>query len=229
MRVSAPLILLVSSLSLAQLAFGATIGQLDTFQDGTTGGWFAGGLGTGAVPPIPPQVVANGGPQGTGDRYLQITGLGGDGPGSKIAVINVAQWAGNYLSSGISGISMDLKNFGTTDLTIRLLFEDPMMGPPVDQAVTTAGTFLPVGGGWTRAFFPITTSSMTTLSGNVTTLLGNTTLIRIIDSPTPTDAVSIVGVLGIDNINANAVPEPSTWLLVIGSLACMAARKRRAS
>jgi len=227
MRLSARLMTLAATLSLAQLAFGVTIGQLDTFQDGTTDGWFAGGLGMGAMPPIPPQVIANGGPLGQGDEYLQVTALGGNGPGSKIAVINTAQWAGNYLASGISGIDMDLKNLGDTDLTIRLLFEDPMMGPPIDEAVTTSGIFLPVGGGWTNAFFPISPASLTVLSGDATTLLGNTTLIRIIDSPTPADAVSIVGALGVDNISA--VPEPSTWLMVAGSLACLAVARRRVS
>src|SRR4051812_39247395 len=124
MKLNAPLMIVAATLSLSQVASGAVIGQIDTFQNGTTDGWFAGGLGMGSVPAIPPQVVANGGPQGTGDRYLQVTGIGGNGPGSKIAAINMTQWAGNYLSPGISGIAMDLKNFGSTDLTIRLLFED---------------------------------------------------------------------------------------------------------
>jgi hypothetical protein len=229
MKISGCLIAVLMALSLTPFASGATVGQIDTFQDGTTDGWFAGGLGLGQVPPIPPQVVANGGPKGTGDQYLQITGIGGDGAGSRIVAINLAQWAGNYLTPGLSGIAMDLKNFGATDLTIRLLFEDPMGAPPVDEAVTTFGIFLPVGGGWTHAFFPTSVSSMTAISGDVKTLLGNTTLLRIIDSPTPEDAVSIVGVLGVDNISA--VPEPATgltyWLTAIGSLGWLAVRRRR--
>jgi len=55
---------------------------------------------------------------------MLVTGLGGAGPGSRIAVINTAQWSGNYLTSGVSSIGIDLKNFGNTDLTVRLLFED---------------------------------------------------------------------------------------------------------
>ena len=49
-----------------QLASAITIGQIDTFQTGTTAGWFAGGLGTGGAPPTPPHVVPNGGPAGAG-------------------------------------------------------------------------------------------------------------------------------------------------------------------
>jgi PEP-CTERM motif-containing protein len=210
--------------SLTQLTSAATLGQIDTFQDGTTDGWFAGGLGLGMVPPIPPQNVGTGGPAGAGDKYLQITGLGGGGAGSRIVAINLTQWAGDYLHSGISGISMDLKNFGTSDLTIRLLFEDPMGGPPVDEAVTTFGQALPTGSGWMHAFFAISPSSFTAVSGDVHTLLGNTTLVRIIDSPTPTDAVSIAGVLGVDNIDA--VPEPATWLTLAVGLVVLGWRRR---
>ena len=134
MRLTARFILALVAAFLTPLAFGGIVGQIDTFQDGTRDGWFAGGLGLGQVPPIPPQVVANGGPAGTGDQYLQITAVGGNGAGSRLVAINLTQWAGDYLTSGISGIAMDLRNFANTDLTIRLLFEDPKGGPPVDQA-----------------------------------------------------------------------------------------------
>ena len=211
-----------------QFAHAVTSGQTDTFAGGSLDNWFAGGLGFGSVPPVPPSVQATGGPAGTGDSYMLVTGLGGAGPGSRIAVINTAQWSGNYLSSGVSSIGIDLKNFGNTDLTVRLLFEDPMGGPPVDQAVTTSGIFLPAGSGWTHAVFGLSASSFTVLSGAITPLLSNTTLIRIIDSPTPTDAVSIVGKLGIDNVQA--IPEPETYALMIAGLGVLGfvAKRRKA-
>jgi hypothetical protein len=202
---------------LSQFASAAVIGQIDTFQDGTTDNWFAGGLGMGQIPPVPPQVVAAGGPAGAGDQFLQITALGGNGPGSRIAAINLNQWTGDYLHSPVTGIAMDLKNLGATDLTVRLLFEDPMMAPPADQAVTTFGQTLKVGSGWTHTFFAIAPSAFTVLSGDINTLLANTTLIRIIENPIPADAEPIVGVLGVDNIAA-AVPEPTTLLPVCGLL-----------
>jgi hypothetical protein len=217
--------IIASLLCIPAFLRGATIGQIDTFQDGTTDGWFAGGLGMGMVPPIPPHVVTTGGPSGAGDQFLQITAVGGVGAGSRIAAINTAQWAGNYLSAGIAGIGMDLKNLGTTELTVRLLFEDPMGGPPVDEAVTTFGQVVPVGGGWLHAFFPISPAAFTTISGNVNTLLAQTTLMRIINSPTPEDAITIVGTLGVDNIQA--VPEPSSLLLVLPAMALGALKLRR--
>jgi hypothetical protein len=206
-----------------QLASASIVGPLDTFQSGTTEGWFAGGLGMGSVPPVPPHVVANGGPLGAGDEYLVITSQGGTGAGSKLVALNMSRWAGDY--SSISGISMDLRNLGTTDLTIRLLLEDPMFGPPADQAVTTFGAVLPTGDAWTKVFFPISASSLTVLSGNIAPLLTNTTLLRIIDSPTPSDAVTIAGVLGVDNIQA--VPEPATWFLTGAALFGLAVKGRR--
>ena len=209
-------------------AYGASIGLRDTFQDNTTDNWFAGGLGLGMVPPVPPQVVATGGPNGALDEYLKITATGNAGqPGSRIVAINGTQWAGNYLASGISTIEMDLKNLGTTDLTIRLQFEDPMGGPPVDEAVTTFGAFLPAGSDWTHVAFGISVADLTAILGNPNTALGNTTLLRIIDSPTATDAVTIAGTLGVDNITASAVPEPATMLFTATGLVALAAKYRR--
>jgi PEP-CTERM motif-containing protein len=205
----------------------ATLGQTDTFQNLTTDNWFAGGLGTGSVPPVPPHVVATGGPAGAGDAFLQITAGGGDGPGSKLVAINAAQWAGNYLTAGISGIAMDLKNLGATPLDIRLLVEDPMMAPPLDEAVSTVGFVLPAGSGWQRAFFPLSPTSFTAVMGSVNAALGHATLLRIIHSTTAGDAEAVVGALGVDNITA--VPEPSTLLLLAAGLGAIAVgRKKRA-
>jgi len=213
-------------------AYCASIGLTDTFQDGTTNNWFAGGLGPPAqIPPTPPQNVATGGPAGAGDKFLKITADRPAGPGSRIVALNLIQWSGNYLAAGVSAIEMDLKNLGNTDLTIRLLFEDPLGGPPVDQAVTTFGQFLPVGTDWTHVVFLISPSNLTPIFGNPSTALSNTTLFRIIDSPTPTDAVTILGALGVDNISAKSVPEPDTVLLSAVGLVALAYgyRRRRAS
>src|SRR3954464_14013122 len=98
-------------LGIPATAGAVVVGQIDTFQDGIDN-WFAGGLGFGQVPPIPPQVVLTGGPGGAGDAFLQITGLGGNGPGSKITAINGTQWAGDYLAAGVTSIALDLRNLG---------------------------------------------------------------------------------------------------------------------
>ena len=177
-RSSLAVSLLVVGLCASPVA-GATIGQIDTFQDGTTNGWFAGGLGLGAFPPVPPANVPTGGPAGTDDAFLQITSGGGDGPGSRLVAMNGTQWAGDYLAEGITGIEMDVLNLGASDLTLRLMFENPMGGPPTDIAVTTAGVSLPVGSGWQHVVFSILPAQLTAVIGDATTALATTTLIRI--------------------------------------------------
>ena len=61
-------------LAWATEASAIAVGLLDTFQSGTTLDWVE-GLG-GAIAPIPPAVVANAGPGGSGDFALRITGTG---------------------------------------------------------------------------------------------------------------------------------------------------------
>jgi len=124
---------------------------------------------------------------------------------------------------------MDVRNLGTTALTVRLLLEDPMGGPPVDEAVTSFGAVLPAGSEWTHVAFPVSAASLTALSGSTSTLLGQVTLLRIIHSPTTDDAVPVIGVLGVDNITAAAaaIPEPASVLLAVPALLAFRAGRRR--
>jgi hypothetical protein len=124
----------------------------DTFEDGTTMGW-----GVGAQSPLPPQNIADGGPGGPGDAYLELRASGNDAPGGRLSVLNAAQWMGDYLAAGITGIQMDVRNFGPSDLTLRLLLEHfDMPGPPTDVALTVDGVFVPAGGNWTTVVFDLT-------------------------------------------------------------------------
>lgn len=60
---------------------------------------------------------------------------------------------------------MDLSNLGTTDLTIRLEFENPFAGG--DFAVTNTGSNLAANSGWQRATFAVGLSSLTAVGGSV--------------------------------------------------------------
>lgn len=215
----------------SSVASALAIDQTDTFEDGTTQGWQVGLLG--AWHPAPPTNVPDGGPLGAGDNYLRLTSTGGVGPGSRLAAINIAaQWAGDYLATGVTTISMDLKNFGSTDLFMRLYLENPTVGPPTDQAITTARV-LPVGGDWTHVEFAVDTASLVKLAGDVGTLLANVTALRLFHGPADAfPGPAAVAVLGVDNIRATSaqtVPEPSALgLSMLGLAAILASRRKRA-
>ena len=106
-------------------ASAVSIGLSDTFEDGTTDNWRINllGMGNNAFQPVN---VTSGGPEGLADNYMLMTSSGLAGPGGRLVALNPAQWAGDYVAAGIRKISMDVNNLGSTDLFLRLLFEDPM-------------------------------------------------------------------------------------------------------
>lgn len=201
----------VALLALAIPAVAVVPNQTDDFEDGTTQGWIVAALGQ--PHPFPPVNEPTGGPAGADDNYLRLRAIGGDGPGSRFATLNLTQWAGNYTAAGVQGISLDLRNFGDTDLFIRLLFEDPGVGPPTNVALTEA-FYLPAGAGWTTVAFGVNAASLTALMGDVPTLLANTTAIRIFHNPDPSfPPPPVVTELGVDNIHAlgGVANEAETW------------------
>lgn len=218
----------LAAVSVAGAASAAPIGPIDTFEEGTTQGWTVALGPAGGVHPAPPQNVATGGPAGADDSFLRLTSVGGQGAGSRLAAMNVLQWTGDYLAEGVTGIRMDLRNAGNSDLAVRLLFETlPPLGPPVNVAVTNFAAILPAGGEWQSVFFPLGPDALTALLGSVGGALAQTSVLRIFHSPTPDfPPPPIAAVLDVDNIAVvQQVPEPATLLLVGAAL--IACRLRR--
>jgi hypothetical protein len=204
-----------------------------TFEDGTTQGWVANLLGMGSHP-APPANVADGGPLGAGDNYLRLTSLGGNGNGSRLSAINLTEWAGDYIAEGITAIMMSVNNLGTSDLFLRLVFEDPTIGPPTNIAYSSDPVVVPSGSGWISIIFPVGPSFLTAGLGDVETALRNTTLLRVYHSeadnfPNPVFPIEALNAqLGVDNISAiTAIPEPATVLLLATGIGAAAARRRR--
>lgn len=194
-------------LLVATAASALTFGQIDTFEDGTTANWVVGVIG--GVHPAPPQNVADGGPDGAGDNYLRLTSFGGNGPGSHLTVVNLTQWAGDYLGASINLITMHLINLGNTDLSIRLRFADPAGGPPNNVAITDS-VQLPAGSGWQLVSFHVAPADLIALLGDTTLLLGATTELRIFHGEAPAfPGEPIAAQLGVDNILAFASEVPT--------------------
>jgi hypothetical protein len=212
---------------LASQAGAVTFGEVDDFEDGTVEGWVVNLLGLGGSHPAPPQNVSTGGPAGTDDNYMLLTSVGGSGAGNRMTVINGTQWSGDYLSAGVTQISMDLKNFGDTELDLRLLFEKVGGGGPTDVATTTGSFTLAAGSDWTHVTFDITAADLTALAGTAENALSSATVIRLFHNPDPAfPGPAIVASLGVDNIEA--VPEPATMAVLGLGAALMMRRRKRA-
>jgi hypothetical protein len=217
-----PLLLIALSPS---LVWGLSIGQRDTFEDGTTAGWTVALLGM--TSPTPPVTVPGGGPGGADDGYLLLGAIGGDGSGSRLVMINIRQWTGDFIAAGITGIRMDLNNLGANDLSLRLLFWDGEVGPPVNLAFSTVPLLLPAGSGWTPALFPISPADLTAEVGSALAALHHTTQLRLYhgtDLAFPGEPV--VASLGVDNITAT--PEPTSVVLLGSGLLALSWRTWRA-
>ncbi len=204
----------------------------DTFEDGTTMGWGVPGLS-----PNPPTNVVTGGPGGVGDNFLELVAIGGFVPGGRLSVLNSAQWTGDYLAAGITGIAMDVNNFGPDDVVLRLLFEDfENPGPPENLALTVADVLVPAGSGWMTVFFDLSLANLAVDTfGTVAGALSDVDTLRIFHNPDPAfpgpglGIPPVVVTLGVDNITAITaqVPEPASILLLTGGLAATFARRRR--
>jgi hypothetical protein len=230
-RLCSATVALLITLVTAGPAFAIPIG-VDDFEDGTTQGWF--------VPsfmdphPVPPANVPTGGPSGAGDAFLRLTALGGTGAGSRLSVLNVSQWTGNYLAAGIPGIAMHVNNFGSTDLVLRLLVVNfSPEGPPSDLAWTLAPVNVPANSGWTSVVFSLSPANLFTppIFGTTLGALSDVNELRLFHNPVAffggpeVGAPPVSAVLGVDNIQV--VPELSTLLLVGSGIAGVRALNRR--
>jgi hypothetical protein len=205
----------------AALQLGAvTIGQVDTFETSSEG-WV---IGAGPVlnSPTPVPTVATGGPGGAGDAYLSIVSTGQQGPGPRLTAQNFGQWAGNYVAAGVGAIAMDVRNFGETDLALRLLFVDLGAQGPVNVAGSATAIPVAAGSGWQRIVFPVYAGALTAGLGTITSALTGADELRIFHSVTGEfPPAAIAASLGVDNIAA--VPEPATWMMLGSALAMLAA------
>jgi hypothetical protein len=200
-------------LSAAVAPAAIVAGQTDTFQDNTTADWGGGD----------DLSVQSGGIAGPGDLYLHLESFGGSSSGSKLATYNAFEWSGDYAAAGVTAISMDLLNPNTTPVATPLNMRLVLFGPSGSQWASTNGVVIPADNQWHHASFSteevdlvpvIPGDSYSQMIGNVSKLM-----VRYDASASPsTGGSTFAGTLGIDNVTAVAVPEP-TGVTILGAAA----------
>ncbi|QFG53331.1 T9SS type A sorting domain-containing protein [Chryseobacterium sp.] len=178
-----------------------TLNQKDDFESYTTANWTKVAGST-----LSNQNVTTGGPLGIDDNFLRVQANGGTGADSQLLTFNNAQWMGDYITAGITYISMDVRNSGSNIITLRLSFRTDW----TDNAQYSSTTPIAVvpGQGWKTIIFPIDQNSLTRI-GNFSgppyynQVLGDASEVRILHNDAPSwTGDPIVGVLDIDNIQA---------------------------
>lgn len=202
----------LAAIGLAVWAIAISLGQQDDFQDGTTQGW-----GGGANPIN----VPDGGPNGQGDRFLQITSRGGFGSGSRLATFNLTQWTGDYQAAGVNGIRVHMRNQSTQTLSMRVV----IFGPLGSRFTSRNAVTLPPDNTWREVTFSLREADLQNVFGPETYSQVITNVTRLMfrhDADPPEEGGDpIAAQLGIDNITAIALSEtvlPSSFTITRGAL-----------
>ena len=197
-------ILLLVSLFISSIAFAQiTADQVDDFEDGTVQDWIVGGAA-----PNPPTNVADGGPDGAGDNYLEYTTTGNaGGAGSRLIVFNQdGNWNGNYTTEGIVAIKMDVAA-ETTDLNIRVAFQ---RGPNNNftRIASTNAVTVTAGAGWSSISIPISASDFEIVDNfngdyTIAEVLEDVSVMRILSASVNSWLGDVVtAALKVDNVEA---------------------------
>jgi len=203
-------------------AWAISVGQIDDFEVGTRQEWqmgFSGATSSNMTN------IANGGPAGAGDNFLQVVADGTLVAGGRLTFFNTLQWSGDYLGAGITAITLDLNNISSSQpLNLRLGFNGSG-----GLFTTTASVSLASDSGWTQASFSLLPADLTSVSGrsgltgfDALATLGNVTELRLLNSASPDwTGLPVVATLGIDNVSAVPLP-PAAFLFGSGLIGlCM--------
>jgi hypothetical protein len=150
---------------------------------------------------VPPTVIPDGGPLGPGDAYLAVESLGGLGPGSRLAVLNRAQWSGDFGAEGLAAVTAHFANLDTASspvLSMRLGVDDGLSQCVTDPALSLATS------AWTELTFDL--DSLVLLGGPGPcddTLLAVFEMRFVSAAATTYEGDAIVALLGIDNVRSD--------------------------
>jgi len=199
-------ILLLGLVLTPAAGFAVTLGQIDTFESGSTLGW-----SEGVSSPNPPTNIPDGGPAGIGDNYLRNQSSGTGMAGSRMILFNTGQWRGNYVAAEIDRIRVAFEVSGDVALPMRFAFE----GGTQSTRFTTQAVLVPADRAWHTVEFDLGALVRISGSESVVDVLSAVQVLRILAATNPAWEGDIVAAsLCIDNIEARAtgVPVlPSTW------------------
>jgi hypothetical protein len=177
----------------------AQVITVSDFQDNTTDGWQV----DRAAQHVAPQVVSDGGPKGDSDAFLELTSLGGNGPGSKLAAFNpTADWTGNYLELGATAVEVDMRNDSGRTVNMRLvLFGD---GSKNNRWTSSEAFELLSDGQWHHVSFSLAENALFRAAGPATYEDVTSDVLRVMlrhddGGPSPVGS-PIAAKLGLDNI-----------------------------
>ncbi len=195
------------------LRAAVTLGQLENFSG--IHEWSSGDPN-----PNPPVIVADSGPLGVGDHSLRVTSNGGSGPGGRLIGFNETLWTGDYTAAGIFSLAADLRNTGTTTLSMRLAFNGPggWFVTPVAQVTAFSG--------WMTRIFDICPVALVSAGGSSAVgTLASASELRILHSAgVDFRGARVSSSFLVDNVRA--IPEPST-VLVLCLTGCLPLFRKR--
>lgn len=183
----------------ASLAANAQIvpGQVDDFEDGTVMNWGGGDF---------PVNMPDGGPNGAGDNFLQLSSDGGPFAGGKLATFNFTQWGGDWGGAGVNSVSGFFRNLGSTDIHLRMVLFDSAI--PQSRWTSNNAQVITPGSGWVRLTFSALEADLTLVQGTGTypVLMADVDrlMFRHQSGPPAAGGQSTIATLGMDMITADA-------------------------
>jgi len=229
---------LLSLLLLQSGVVGAiSVGQIDDFEDGTLQDWR---MGIASVTTSHMTNISDGGPDGVGDNYLEVTSDSSlSFGGSRLTFFNQLQWTGDYTAAGLTAIAMDLNNISSSEALNMRLAIDGGTGTNINRTggvfASAASISLDSESGWTRAVFSLLPGDLIPISGgvggnttgnDVQATLANVLELRLLNSAIPDwSGLKVTATLGVDNIHA--VPIPPTFVLFGSGLVVLLHRRRK--
>ncbi len=144
-----------------------------------------------------PTYTASGGPGGASDAFLMLT----SGAQNKLATYNIDRWSGNYPAAGVTRVEADLRNYGATDLFIRVVLH----GTNGTRWSSSTPFVLSSGGTWTHVGVDLLASNFILTQGTGTFAATIASLDRLMfrhEVMVSSSGSEITGQLGLDNIKA---------------------------